>query len=85
MCVCPFPPYHLCKDHVGADIFCRVGTMANYEAMEPLWRRLGTLGTEGHEGEKPDSDIAESWGWTLSDVMLSSAAIQAHLTEWPLQ
>ena len=30
---------------------------------------------------KADLDSPEKWGWTLSDVELSTAAVQAHLTE----
>ena len=81
MCVCLFPPYHLSKEHVGAAIYCRQSTLDAYQDMEPIWRSCGPLGTDGVEGETADLDIPETWGWTLSDVVLMAAAVQAHLPQ----
>ena len=79
MCVCILPPHHLHKAHVGGDIFCRVSTINRYMDMYPEWHNLGPLGTDGIEGETADQDVPETWGWTLTDVQLSAAAVQAHL------
>ena len=72
----------LSKANVGAPIFCRQGTLNSWADLEPPWLSCGTLGTEGQVGESPDADIPECWGWTLSDIILTTAAVQAHLTEW---
>ena len=66
------------KVHVGARIYCRKGDLANYKNLHPEWRGIGTLGTEGFEGESAEADVPESWGWSLSDDILCSAAQQAH-------
>ena len=70
------------KVHVGAEIFCREGTLANYQDLHPQWRSMGTCGTEGSEGATADQDVPESWGWMdLSDSVLCLKAAQAHLEE----
>ena len=72
---------HVSKEHVGAAIYCRRSTLAKHQDRNPVWHSCGPLGTEGVEGETADQDSPETWGWTLSDVVLSSAAVQAHLPE----
>ena len=67
------------KVHVGGNIFCRRSSMGKYQDLEPEWRNLGPLGTAGMEGETAEQDIPETWGWTLSDVTLQTAAVEAHL------
>ena len=80
VCICLSTP--LSKVHVGAEIFCREGTLANYQDLHPPWRSMGTCGTEGSEGATADQDIPESWGWMdLSDSDLCLKAAQAHLEE----
>ena len=79
MCICLTTP--LSKAHVGAEIFCREGALANYMDLHPQWRSMGTVGTEGSEGATADQDIPESWGWELSDSVLKDQAAQAHLEE----
>ena len=79
MCVSLFPPYHLSKEHVGAAIYCRRSTLAKHQDMNPVWHSCGPLGTEGVEGETADQDSPETWGWTLPNVVLMAAAVQAHL------
>ena len=72
----------LSKVHVGAEIFCREGTLANYQDLHPQWRSMGTCGTEGSEGATADQDVPESWGWMLlSDRALRLKADEAHLEE----
>ena len=53
-------PLH--KAHVGAHIFCRMCTLANYIHTDPQWRSIGAMGTEGSEGATPSDDVPESWG-----------------------
>ena len=69
------------KVRVGGDILCREGTLANYRNLHPQWRSMGTCGTEGSEGATADQDVPESWGWGLSDSVLSEKAAQVHLEE----
>ena len=71
----------LSKVHVGSEIFCRVGTLENYGDVHTQWRSMGTCGTEGSEGATADQDVPESWGWELSDSVLSEKAVQAHPEE----
>ena len=79
VCICLTTP--LSKAHVGAEIFCRVGSLANYRDMHPQWRSMGTVGT-GSEGATADQDIPESWGWmVLSDYDLRAKAIAAQLED----
>ena len=73
VCVWLFPPYHLSKEHVGGNIFCRQSTLDRFRDMLPVWLSCGPLGTDGVEGETVDKDIPETWGWTLSDVTLRCA------------
>ena len=80
VCMCSLPRNSLHKAHVGARIFCRVGTLANYMYADPQWRSIGAMGTEGSEGATPSDDVPESWGWTLEDATLLRAAAQVHLT-----
>ena len=82
VCVCCLLHTPLSKAHVGALIYCRRGALANWQDLLPEWRSCGTLGTEGREGETPDQDIQEFWGWALSDLILTTAATEAHLQEW---
>ena len=78
VCICLTTP--LSKVHVGAEIFCREGTLAKYQDLRPEWRSMGTCGTEGSEGATADQDIPESWGWMdLSDFDLRLKAVEAHL------
>ena len=56
-------PLH--KAHVGAHIFCRMGTLNNYIDADPQWRSTGAMGTEGFEGATPSDDVPESWGVDL--------------------
>ena len=42
---------------------------------------MGTCGTEGSVGATADQDVPESWGWELSDSVLSEKAVQAHPEE----
>ena len=80
VCICLTTP--LSKVHVGAEIFCREGTLENYQDLHPQWRSMGTCGTEGSEGATADQDVPESWGWMdLSDSVLCLKAAQAHLEE----
>ena len=79
VCICLTTP--LSKVHVGAQIFCREGTLENYNNMHPEWRSMGTMGTEGSEGATADQDIPESWGWILSDHALCLKAAEVHLVE----
>ena len=79
VCICLTTP--LSKVHVGAEIFCREGTLANYQDLLPPWRSMGTCGTEGSEGATADQDVPESLGWELSDSVLSQKAVQAHPEE----
>ena len=67
------------KVHVGGNIFCRQSSIAQYQDLEPEWRNLGLVGTDGAEGETAEQDIPTTWGWTLSDVTLQTAAVGAHL------
>ena len=78
MCMLPHNSLH--KAHVGAHIFCRMGTLEDYMDVDPQWRSIGAMGTEGSEGATPSDDVPESWGWTLVDVTLLGAAVQTHLT-----
>ena len=80
MCVCCLLHNPLSKAHVGAVIKCRKGRLENWQDLQPEWRPC-TLNTEGREGETPDLDIPEYWGWTLSDLTLTTAAAEAHLRE----
>ena len=76
-------PHHpFDKANVGGNVFCRLGSIATYKDLQPPWRNLGTLSTEGFEAENPEEDIPESWGWTLPDQTLLSAALQAPQPEW---
>ena len=68
------------KAHVGAHIFCRMGTLDDYMGADPQWRSIGAMGTEGSEGATPSDDVPESWGWTLEDATTLQAAAQVHLT-----
>ena len=78
VCICLTTP--LSKAHVGAEIFCREGALANYMDLHPQWRSMGTVGTEGSEGATADQDIPESWGWMdLSDSDFREKAAEAHL------
>ena len=74
------PRNSLHKAHAGAHIFCRMGTLCNYRNVDPQWRSIGAMGTEGSEGATPSDDVPESWGWTLEDTTLIQAAVKAHLT-----
>ena len=70
------------KVHVGAEIFCREGALANYMDLHPQWRSMGAAGAEGSEGATADQDIPESWGWmVLSDYNLRMKAAEAHLVD----
>ena len=83
MSVCLLQHTLLCKDHVGGAVFCRVGDFAHFRDLEPPWRALGTMGTEGSEGETADADVPESWAWTHTDRTLTFAALQVHTeSEW---
>ena len=82
MCVCILLHNPLSQVHVGAEIYCRMGTMAAYKELLPKWRSIGPMGTEGVEGATPDADEPETWGWTLPDSTLQLAAAQVHLL-WP--
>ena len=64
MCILLHDPLH--KAHVGAPIYCRMGTLENYKHTYPRWRSIGAMGTEGVEGATPSDDVPESWGgpWT---------------------
>ena len=67
--------------HVGGNIFvCRQSSIAQYQDLEPEWRNLGPLGTEGKEGETAKHGFPETWGWTFSDVTLTlqTAAVGVH-------
>ena len=77
VCMCPHNPSD--KVHVGGDICCRVGSLTKYKQLQPLWRCLGPLGTEGVEGETADQDVPETWGWTLPDSTSLEAAARVHL------
>ena len=67
-------------EDIGAEVFCRQGTLANYLDPHPRWRSIGRMGTEGSEGATADEDIPESWAWmVVSDNNLCMAAAQAHL------
>ena len=78
VCVCCLLHNPRSKAHVGAHIYCRRGNMDDYMNLRPEWKDIGTLGTEGFEGESAEADIPESWGWVLSNDILYSAAQQAH-------
>ena len=56
------------------------GHLEDYMDVDPQWRSIGAMGTEGSEGATPSDDVPESWGWTLVDVTLLGAAVQTHLT-----
>ena len=81
MYVCILPHNPSGKVHIGGDIHCRMGALNAYQALDPPWLNLGPLGTEGFEGETAEQDVRETWGWTLADVQLLSAAVMAHLPE----
>ena len=38
------------------------------------WQCIGTLGTEGEDGETPEDDILETWAFLLRDAQLQHAA-----------
>ena len=59
MCILPRNSLH--KAHVGARIFCRIGTLNDYMYADPQWRSIGAMGTEGSEGATPSDDAPESW------------------------
>ena len=73
-CVCTLLHSPLSEAHVGAHIFCREDTLADHNSLHPPWVNIGSLGTEGKEGDTADDDVPESWGWTLSDAVLLQAA-----------
>ena len=70
---------YLWQTNVGGYIVCRQSSIAQYRDLEPEWRNLGPLSTEGKEGETAEQDIPETWGWTLAYVTLQTAAAGAHL------
>ena len=41
------------QDHPGAHIFCRIGTVEQWQERDPAWEDIGTLGTEGQVAEDP--------------------------------
>ena len=67
----------LSEAHVGAPIFCRKGSLWQWKDQEPQWLSIGAMGTNGREGWTADEDIPETWGFTLSDHELISAAAGA--------
>ena len=66
--------------HPGAPIFRSQGTMSNWKA--GMWNCIGTLGTEGVDGERPEDDIPEKWAFYLPDDVLLQAPVAPGDPEW---
>ena len=64
----------------GGPIFRSSGTTSDWKA--GMWTCIGTLGTEGKDGERPEDDIPAKWAFLLSDdVLLRAPAAPGH-PEW---
>ena len=57
----------------GGDIYRKPGTLSDWNS-QVEWTRLGPLGCEGKDAENPHEDVAESWGFCLSDETLLASA-----------
>jgi hypothetical protein len=66
---------------MGADIWRQRGTVKDHNNHHAAWTNIGTLGTEGRDGETPQADVPESWAFLLADDVLLRAA-PATAVEW---
>ena len=64
----------------GAPIFRSPCTMIDWKA--GMWNCIGTLGTEGVDGERPVDDILEKWAFYLPDGVLLKAPVAPGYPEW---
>ena len=65
------------QEHQGATIFRRPGTLADWKNSVP-WTNIGSLGCEGKDGENPQDDIPETWGFLLADEILLAGVTESY-------
>jgi hypothetical protein len=63
-----------CQAHVGEPIYWKKGTLSDWGRSHG-WECIGTLGTEGKDGETPEDDIPETWAFLWRGEQLLEAAV----------